>query len=99
MVDVVDPHRELPRDETKVGAEFGEKILDVPNERRLQVFLRIRAFESEEIEHVGVFENILVAHQFRWSFFPLDGSELAGVARERHALKQRAFDLAIQFAH
>ena len=57
-----------------------------------------RADKAEEIEEVGVLEGVVVVGGRGWAFPFLDGDELARVAREGDALKQRAGNLSGEFA-
>ena len=57
-----------------------------------------RADKAEEIEKVGVLEGVVVVGGRGRAFPFLDGDELARVAREGDALKQRAGNLAGEFA-
>ncbi|OGV85174.1 MAG: hypothetical protein A2340_05300 [Lentisphaerae bacterium RIFOXYB12_FULL_60_10] len=81
IVGIVNTHRELTPHKTEIRTQLGQELLQIANDGRLQILLRVGAFESKEIENIGVLENVIVSNNFWWAFLFLKRNELTRVPR------------------
>ncbi len=94
---VIDSHRILTCHEAEVTAQFRQKLLQVVDNGRLHVLFKVCAFKSEEIEKVGIFEDIFIGRDFSRAFFLFQGNEPFCITGEGDTLKEGAIDFSQEF--
>ena len=99
VIVLIDPHGVLPPDEAEIRPQLGQELLQIVNDGGLQVLLRIRPFEPEEVEDIGVLEDVLIANHLRRARVFLLCHKPRSVPGECHPLKQPPIDLPAELAH
>lgn len=76
------------RDMVTYSDLFRQKLLQVVDNGRLHVLFKVCAFKSEEIEKVGVFEDIFIGRDFGHAIFLFQGNEPFCITGEGDTLKE-----------
>ena len=87
VIDIIYPHGVLAANETEITSQLCKELLKIMDDGCLEIPFRICSLESEEIEQVGVFENILIIDNFRRAFFLFEGDEFPGIFGKSNTLK------------
>lgn len=88
----------MAADEREVTTELEEEGLEVPDERLLDVGLRVLVLETEELEDIGILDLVLGRHVVLGTCGRTLGEHLRLVAGESRPLVELRVDLSVELA-
>jgi|SRR6516225_1837888 len=97
VIGIINPHPILSGYEAEIGSQLRQELLQVTDDRALEILFGISSLESEKIQNIWILENILLPDFLRHTHLPLQSDKLAGIPREGDPLEQGACDPAIEF--